>query len=379
MAVKNGRPPMSRTENLDALLNGTPGLGASLQEWLDFYEPASPGEHVLIEHVVYAIEERQRVLVAQAATLKLAIRTVRRRFEIEQEDQVEEARNLFATDPARAVLLLRRTALGCRWMISRLSRLQSLLEQDGTLYGNDRNELIELHGAEAYSDTLFRSEGAYLTWLYCLLAEPAPAEEAIAEMGGELRLPVSLRDRETKTWLPPGKVCRELLREQVAEALAGLRQREEHLRLTVEEPARASAEQQAQVLARSEAARFEPALRLHTQNLHRALRGFHQLRDKPGPAGRGSPAPPRGSRPQSNRRSVEGVIAGPDGPACPVRRAAPAPAPAVPSDRDPPAPPAPSPADGIGAPIFRGDRFLEVIAEQMSEWTSNGDDETGQG
>src|SRR5262249_48631923 len=158
-------------------------LQAELDQWLAFYQPASPGARAQLETAFFSLVQQRRVHDAQAAAVDHQIRTARQRLDFAQEDQVEAARKLFATDPARGVLLRRRTALGCRWMISRYIRLKSLLDKDGTLYGADRNELINMNGCEAYTYTLVNSEGAYLLWLYCLLAQPEPAEDAIAEMG----------------------------------------------------------------------------------------------------------------------------------------------------------------------------------------------------
>jgi hypothetical protein len=341
-------------DDLAWFLESAPELRAKLEEWVNCYQPESPAESALIENTFLSLVQGRRVLEAQTELVNHQVRTARRRFDLEQEDQVEEARRLFATDPARAVLLLKRTAMGCRWMIGRYLRLKALFEKDGTLYGDDRSELIQLHGEEAYSDTLFKSEGAYLTWLYCLVSQPEPEEEAIAEMGSETRMPVSLRDRKTETWLPPRPCCQELLREQIETALAALRQREAHLRVHFEEPERASAERRAQVLAGAEAAQLERAIRLHALSFQRSynalvqrrLDGVHQSRlghltsgHDPAPS-TGPAADPRA--PEAERKATAAAEA--------RQRAAEAVAPTL--------------ASGIGAPIFRGDHFLKVIAEQ---------------
>src|SRR5262249_38416649 len=153
MPAMNSLPPSLPIESLASLLETATDLQAERDEWLDFYQPASPGERAQLETAFFSLVQQRRVLDAQTETINHQIRTARHRFDIEQEARVEAARKLFATDPARAALLLRRTAMGCRWMISRYIRLQSLLAGDGTLYGADRDELINLHGEEAFPDT----------------------------------------------------------------------------------------------------------------------------------------------------------------------------------------------------------------------------------
>src|SRR5262249_48330974 len=153
--------------------------------------------------------------------------------------------------------------------------------------------LINLNGIEAYPDTLVNSEGAYLIWLYCLLAQPEPAEDAIAEMGSEARLPESLRDRGIETWMLPRPCCQELLRQQIDTALAELREREEHLRVHVEEPERADAERRAQVLAGADAVPLQRAMRLHELSFQRSYTAFDRGRCR-SHAGERTPRPPHG-------------------------------------------------------------------------------------
>src|SRR5262249_53609508 len=117
MPAMNTVPPSLRIQDLALLLETIPDLQAQWDEWLAFCQPASPGERALAENAFLSLVQGRRVLEAQTETLNHQIRTARRRLDLAQEDQVEEARTLFKSDPARAVLLLKRTAMGCRWMI----------------------------------------------------------------------------------------------------------------------------------------------------------------------------------------------------------------------------------------------------------------------
>ena len=224
-------------------------LRGRLDEWFTFYRPATPGECELIELAVMASVQRRRVLGHLTEVVNQKIRTAVLDFDRDQEDEVERYRAMLETAPGAAVLGLKRSALGVRLLISRFERLERLLRRDGTLYGNDRDELINYQGAVAAPpESLSRSERAYLTWLYCLMAQPAPKDKDFVAVGNERWTPPSLYDRDPRDWLGGKAVSRKILKDLVERELAGLRQREELLRTNYEEPARDGAELRKQVL-----------------------------------------------------------------------------------------------------------------------------------
>ena len=91
---------------------------------------------------------------------------------------------MLETQPGAAVVGLKRSALGVRFLIGRWERLLGLIQEEGTLYGNDRNEAINYQGAKASNpEDLFQSEGAYLTYLYCLMCQPEPKDEHVRGHG----------------------------------------------------------------------------------------------------------------------------------------------------------------------------------------------------
>src|SRR5262249_11222573 len=142
---------------------------------------------------------RDRVRATLAELVNREIRSAFFRHDAEQEDQVQYYRDLLETKPGQAVLGLKRSALGCRFLIQRHERFLKLLEEEGTLYGNDRTELIRYQGARATNDctALFESEGAYMIWLYCLTAQrPEPKEQDLRDLGNRLFMPQALADRE---------------------------------------------------------------------------------------------------------------------------------------------------------------------------------------
>ena len=117
---------------------------------------------------------------------------------------------MLETQPGAAVVGLKRSALGVRFLLGRWERLLRLMNDEGTLYGADRNEFINYQGAQVTApEDLFHSEGAYLTWVYCLMCQPAPKDEHFVAMGNPRWMPTGLMDRKGPStgWVRP-PLCR---------------------------------------------------------------------------------------------------------------------------------------------------------------------------
>ena len=134
-------------ENYALLTENASDLRERLQEWYDYYRPTAPGECEQIEIAVMSSIQRRRVLSHQTEVVNHRIRTAIYDLDCAAEDEVERYRAMLSTSPGAAVLGLKRSALGVRLLISRWERLERLLHEDGTLYGCDRNELINYQGA----------------------------------------------------------------------------------------------------------------------------------------------------------------------------------------------------------------------------------------
>ena len=224
---------------------------------------------------VMASVQLRRVHACLTETVNQEIRTAAFHYNCDQEDEVDRYRAMLDTRPGLAVVGLKRSALGVRFLIGRWERLLGLIQEEGTLYGNDRNEAINYQGARAGNpEDLFHSEGAYLTWLYCLMCQPEPKDEQFVAMGNKRWMPASLMDRGPEQWLGNSALCRKLLEELAEGELAYLRPREELLRRNYEEPARDGAEVRRQVLQGPDGARLLREAEGHDRQYHRAYNGF---------------------------------------------------------------------------------------------------------
>jgi hypothetical protein len=268
-------------ENYALLTESATDLRARIQEWYDAYVPQTPGVCDLMEMAVMSSIQWRRVLGHMTEAVNHRIRTAFFDHNCAAEDEVQRYRSMLATSPGAAILGLRRSALGLRYLITRWERLESLLLRDGTWYGGDRNEAINYQGARADPpESLSESEAGYLTWLYCLMTAPATKDAQFAAIGQQSWTPPALYDREPRDWLGEPPVCRKILFDTVQRELKELRDREHVLRTNYEEPARDGAELRRQVLTTPEGSLLLRHARAHEQTFHRAygafMKGWHQ-------------------------------------------------------------------------------------------------------
>ena len=101
-----------------------------------------------------------------------------------------------------AIEHLPRVAAGVRYLQGRWQHLAEQLNADGTWFGLDRLEAIQMQGFSAYVTDLYFSEPAYMTWLHCLAAQPNPKQRDIDLITNREFIPKHLQDKDVKLWRP---------------------------------------------------------------------------------------------------------------------------------------------------------------------------------
>jgi hypothetical protein len=278
---------------------------AVLEHWLAEFPPASPGDRVLVEELAVASIEKERARQARTAILHEKVRTAAYRFDCEQQAEVETAAALLVKAPAQAMARLGRTAAGVRYLIGRWERLEAVFAVEQTWYGQDRDEAMRLQGVRAGKEHLAENETAYLTYLYCLMAQPdpRPLEMELREIGLPELMPKTFQDHAIADWLPPHDRCRELLQERMELELTTLRAREAWLRTHVEEPARAAAIQRARVLEGPDLAVLRNE-QIHDRLFHRAYQALRRSHGQRGSAPARLPATITPDEPRAPRAVV---------------------------------------------------------------------------
>jgi hypothetical protein len=300
-------------------------------------------------------------------------------YDRDQEDALEKARELFKTNPGLAMVYIKRLAIGCRWLLGRFQRLAAVLQRDGYLGGNDRNELIFYMGGEPYIDKLFDSDGAYLTWLACEVSRPKPDKEKMQMLGWPEVQPDAIRGRDGYTWLGPRSIHRSVLKQMIEDQIAELTRREHDLRVNHEDIERDRAEKNAAALTDADGPMLQRYYNMHNMDVTRAYDRLVKGKELTAKTGRipGAPTEAVGAQNEASGAQNEANGASP-GDVTSNRE------PASSTGEDPDSTPEPTPeesaarrreaaqalapneANGIGAAIFNGDRFITAVTD--SQW-----------
>ena len=139
-----------------------------LEEWRQPGRLITPVAQGLITQALYALDEAQRCRRLLAVQRTEKARTAVIRYREACEDEVRYYVRMFNQDPNAAVAGLKRSAAGVRHLISRWEHPSRCLAEEGTLYGAEKYEAIQMQGYAAGIDQLFLSEEAWKTWMDCL-------------------------------------------------------------------------------------------------------------------------------------------------------------------------------------------------------------------
>jgi hypothetical protein len=242
-------------------------------EWVDYYQPASPGHRALLDRAVLATVQLRRCARFQAATLAKQVREAEGRWDQQQEEEVERFKPLLKTDPSAAVRGLERSALGCRWLIEQWDGLKSGLDRNGCWFANsDCEQALRLLGKTP--DLFCTDHDVFWFQFVNLSAHPSPPEgrlewfldnQRMHGTSGRLLIDCDPTDHEESV---------KELRAIVESQLQGLRGREERLRLGIEEPGRAEAGDRALLLTGPEGSLWLRYERMHDAAFHRAYKSL---------------------------------------------------------------------------------------------------------
>jgi hypothetical protein len=252
-----------------------------LEEWCQPGTAISPVAQGLIAQVLFALDEAQRCRRLLAVQRTEKARTAVIRYREACEDEVRYYVRMFNQDPNAAVAGLKRSAAGVRHLISRWEHLSRCLGEEGTLYGAEKYEAIQMQGYAAGIDQLFLSEQAWKTWVDCLASQPVIKQFDIDMLCAPDVVPKSIQDRDQPLWQPDPEASRARLRALVNRELPALRALEAELRTQYEEPALAAAEDMALARSTRDETALLRALRSHESAFRQAAAALEKLRRPP--------------------------------------------------------------------------------------------------
>ena len=273
------------THGLRAETLALPGQDAAVlkelhDEWLDHYRPASPGMRAMLDHTVFSHVQFGRCQQFHAAAVADQARKAGFEFDRAQEDEVRALVKLLATEPADALVGLRRSAAGCRWLIARWTALLESFNKFRFWAPSERDEAIRLIGNRPETEHLKSQPDGYDLRYFNLYSMEHPSAEGIAWLLDPKRLPDTLARCYNARVRPDMEKCRAAIREVAEENLADLDVLEELLRTEIEEPGREGAADRALLLDGPEGAKYLRYAQMHHLAFHRSFKGF--LAGEPG-------------------------------------------------------------------------------------------------
>jgi hypothetical protein len=297
-------PTLQRLQQLDYLMETDAQTDENgmderrrLAEWSQPGRRATPAERGLIAQAILALGEIARCKRLLGVLRAGRARVAEIRFQEKLEDDVRYYEQMLGQDARTAVVGLKRTAMGVRFLIARWERLERLLAEEGTWLGADRIEAIQLQGYSGDVNWIYYSETAYQTWLDCLAAQADPKQRDIDLICATDVVPKAVQDRGRPLWAPDRAASQARLKALVERELPPLRELEAKLRIEYEEPTRAAANDLAQARFPNEEAALLRAIRSHEGAYKQAVLALDRLARSSGAAARGSRARTRTSEP----------------------------------------------------------------------------------
>jgi hypothetical protein len=245
--------------------------------------PRSAVARILVEQMYRSELSARQCRRLRASLQAEKIRTADRMWQNAQQDDVEHFRRMLPTEAATAVIGLRRFAAGARWMAAEWTKLQSFLDQDGTLYGNQRRMAIHLLGFSAEPEDVYLHDEAYLVWRYCFEAQPTRSERDGWLLDHVDVIPKRFRENPSPSWPPTAEFSRAQLQALIDRELPPLLALADELHVTDEQPSDAAARDK--VLARVSQAETQLLREIqgHERGFQHAAAKLERLRRQPPP------------------------------------------------------------------------------------------------
>jgi hypothetical protein len=166
-----------------------------LEQWCQAGGPISPLAQALIAQALFALDEIERCKRLLAVQRAEKERTAEKHWREAREDETRSLVRLFNGDQEVALAHLKRTAEGVRYLVRRWTDISNGLSKEGTVYGPDRVEMIQMQGQSAVIEELYQSEVAWETYRDCIAAQPNPKPRDIAMICASDVVPRAIQDR----------------------------------------------------------------------------------------------------------------------------------------------------------------------------------------
>jgi hypothetical protein len=244
------------------------------EEWVEYYEPRSPGERAVLDRCVHATVQLQRCARFHAAAVAEQVRQAREDWYRDQEDELEAHKARLKTEPYEAVRLLKRSSLGCRWMLEQWRDLLATLAKGTTWVVPERELAIRLLGERPETELLRENPLSFLVCFYTALSWAQPSKEWLTWLTDPARTPDTLARDLADGEYPDRVTSRGRLRAIVESEIAELTAAEGRLRAEIDGPSLAGLVDRSILLGGPEGALLARYERMHDTAFHRAYKAL---------------------------------------------------------------------------------------------------------
>jgi hypothetical protein len=139
--------------------------------WIDELNPQTETQHRLAGRLLTASHQRDCCDLQFAGIINDQVRNAPANFDRALEDQFEDAKLKYFSDPPEAVSQLRQTSLGCTWLVHRAEGVRDRLDELGAMTNVDIRETIRLHGDKLLANS-HNSPEAFVLQFHGRLSQP---------------------------------------------------------------------------------------------------------------------------------------------------------------------------------------------------------------
>ena len=282
------------------------------QRLFDEVQPQGEQQNIVLGRMLFTTIQANRYERVLTATITQQVANAQDQLQRQTEAQVAHFQALLPDKPIDAIEGLRRTSLGCSWLIGRWNHVREVLLTYGLLPYSDVCVMLLLSGESLPDDETF-STGDFWIRFHAVMCRPEHSrfDDVLKQVGADVHATLLAR------WSDPKANQAELLR-RIDAALEELRAREEHLRTGPEAVARAQATEQALMIEDPKEARLWARYYAESQSIFlRSSRELRVLQDRAAEeeAGAEESAPPSAAAERSQPAPQDDL---PNDPGAPV-------------------------------------------------------------
>ena len=245
-------------------------VAARTECWNTYYNPQSPGSQELVNMCVRATFLSDRVTRCHDEAIASQIRAADQSWWNDKTDAIEDYKELLIDNPAMAVRMLLREAMGCSYLVKRWKFLSNVFVDRGFWTFDECEQSIRLMGVPTHTLGLRQNAEAFKLFFYNnLIASDDPLKFARETLNDAIR-PHELWNAFDITKLPDRDFCQNWIANFLRARTSEIIQRGRKLDETIDTPDRKGAQDRALILKDEKAARL--FLRYHSE----ARNGFHR-------------------------------------------------------------------------------------------------------